>query len=57
MIYLVHGEDSVASKNFLLKMKSDYSSVDQISFKNVKNVDEMLPSGKGLYSDKKIVII
>src|SRR3989344_2678099 len=57
MIYLVHGEDSVSSKNFLLKMKNDYSSLDQVSFKNVKNVNELLPSGKGLFSEKKLVII
>ncbi len=57
MIYLIHGEDSVSSKNFLLKMKNDYSGFDQVSFKNAKNVAELLPSGKGLFSEKKLVII
>lgn len=57
MIYLIHGEDVVSSKNFLLNLKKDYSSVDQISFKNVKKIDEILPAGKGLFSDKKLVVI
>lgn len=57
MIYLVHGEDVVSSKNFLLKMRTDYTSLDQISFKGVKNIDELLPTGKGLFSERKLVII
>lgn len=57
MIYLFHGEDSVSSKNFLLKLKNDYSSFDEISLKNVKNIRDVLPSGQGLFSDRKLVII
>ena len=57
MIYLIHGEDIVSSKNFLLNLKKNYSGFDQVSLKNVKNIAEVLPSGKGLFSDKKLVVI
>ncbi len=57
MIYLLHGEDIVSSKNFLLNLRKEYSGFDQISLKNVKNLDEALPSGKGLFSEKKLVVI
>lgn len=57
MIYLVHGEDIVSSKNFLLKFKESYSSVDTVSLKNAKNLNDVLPTGKGLFSEKKLVVL
>lgn len=57
MIYLIHGEDLVSSKNFLLKLKTNYTSIDNISLKNVKNLNQVLPSGNGLFSEKKLVIL
>lgn len=57
MIYLIHGEDVVSSKNFLSKLSKDYTSIDSISLKNVNEIEKPLPSGKGLFSSKKLVII
>lgn len=47
----------VSSKNFVLKLKGEYSSVDQISLKNERDLLTVLPSGKGLFSKNKLVII
>ena len=57
MIFLVHGEDTVSSRSFLLKLRQDYSSAETISLKNIKDPQTILPSGKGLFSEKKLIIL
>ncbi len=57
MIYLIHGPDVVSSKNFLLKLRENYSVVEVISEKESRKGDRKLPTGQTLFQDKKLVIL
>lgn len=56
MIYLLHGDNLLASRNFLLKLKKDYPEVKNLNVKNLSELRE-LASFNSLFAPKELIII
>lgn len=55
MIYLLHGQDTVSSRNFLLRLKKQYQTATVIDVKKSKEIFE-LPSEQ-LFGQKSLIIL
>ncbi|HEY4695198.1 MAG TPA: hypothetical protein VIH52_04545 [Candidatus Nanoarchaeia archaeon] len=57
MIYLVHGPDTVSSRTFLLKLKSQYPSYETVNFKILKENLSVFLQSQNLFGNKKLLVI
>lgn len=57
MIYLLHGENTVSSRSYLLKLKKDFSEVKTISIKSLSSLELSSLTPGSLFSTKVLIVI